>query len=369
LPKQAVDEIVADYHEYISDGLAAGRSEEDVIAALGDPVKLARELKAQANYKQWQDRRSFGNLLRVVSSVAGLGLLNMLLLVPFMIYLLVLTAGYVISGALTVAGLVALVVFGGHHLFGTPSLDGHPINIVIGDRGGSAASAAAAPGTVLNADGTNANLTKALDGIHELRIVGDRYVIDLAEDSKLSMVTTHGAVEMRKEDGNLTLETVGLDTKNVLVKANDGSYSIARDDVIALDLKSDEGARVSLARTGKDAKSVVWDIKDNDGDRVKITQGEHGKGRMIINSGGSMVSIDDGQISVNGEKQHVEVSANDGVVVSNVKSSLGVLLLPIGLAGLLLCVWLTRLTWRGLARYVKQQIDRVSSSLDRDSST
>ncbi len=368
LPKQAVDEIVADYHEYISDGLAAGRSEEDVIAALGDPVKLARELKAQANYKQWQDRRSFGNLLRVVGSVAGLGLLNMLLLVPFMVYLLVLTAGYVISGALTVAGLVALVVFGGHHLFGTPSLDGHPINIVIGDRAGSAASAAAAASAALDSTDADANLAKALDGIHELRVVGDRYVIDLGEDSKLSMVTTHGAVEMRKEDGNLSLEAVGLDSKNMLVKADDGSYSIARADVIALDLKSDEGASVSLARTGKDAKSVVWDIKNNDGDRVKLTQGMNGKGRMIVHSGDSMVSIDGGQVSINDGKQHVEVSADDGVVVSKVKSSLGLLLLPIGIAGLLLCVWLTRMTWRGLARYVKQQIDRVSSSLDRDSS-
>jgi uncharacterized membrane protein len=91
LPRQAVDEIIADYHEYIGDALAAGRREEEVIAALGDPVKLARELKAQANYRQWQDRRSFGNLIRVIVSISGLGLLNVLLLVPFMIYLVLLT--------------------------------------------------------------------------------------------------------------------------------------------------------------------------------------------------------------------------------------------------------------------------------------
>ncbi|HEY1997992.1 DUF1700 domain-containing protein, partial [Paraburkholderia sp.] len=106
LPKQAVDEIVADYHEYIGDALAAGRREEDVIAALGDPVKLARELKAQANYRQWQKRRSVGNLIRVIVSIAGLGLLNVLLLVPFMLYLVVLTAGYLVFAGLSIAGIV-----------------------------------------------------------------------------------------------------------------------------------------------------------------------------------------------------------------------------------------------------------------------
>jgi uncharacterized membrane protein len=362
LPKQAVDEIVADYHEYIGDALAAGRREEDVIAALGDPVKLARELKAQANYRQWQDRRSFGNLLRVVGSVAGLGLLNMLLLVPFMVYLLVLTAGYVISGALTVAGLVALVVFGGHHLFGTPSLQGHPVKIDIVEPAASATSAASAS----HPADANANLVNALDEIHELRIVGDRYVIDLGEDSKLSMVTTHGAVEMRKEDGKLSLEAIGVDG-SVLTKADDGTYSIARDDVIALDLKSDSGAKVSLARTGKDAKSVVWDVKNSDGDRVKLTQGEHGQSRMIVRSGDSTVSIGGGEVAVNDGHGSVRVSTDDhDVTVSKWKSSTGVLLLPVGIAGLLLCVWLTRITWRGLARYVKQQIDRVSSSIERD---
>lgn len=120
LPTSAIDEIVADYREYIGDAMAAGRSEDAVIAALGDPVKLARELKAQASYRQWEAQRSFGNLMRVVLSVAGLGLLQLLLLGPFLLYLLMLTVGYVASSALTVAGLCSLVMLGGHSLFGWP---------------------------------------------------------------------------------------------------------------------------------------------------------------------------------------------------------------------------------------------------------
>ena len=85
LPKHEVDEIVADYREYIGDAIAAGRNEEEVIAALGDPFKLARELRAQAKYRQWENHRSLSNLMRVVISIAGLGVMNFLLFFPFLI--------------------------------------------------------------------------------------------------------------------------------------------------------------------------------------------------------------------------------------------------------------------------------------------
>jgi len=41
-------------------------------------------------------------------------------------------------------------------------------------------------------------------------------------------------------------------------------------------------------------------------------------------------------------------------------------MLPIGVLGLLFWVWLTRMSWRAVTRYVKRQIDVVSASLDRD---
>jgi hypothetical protein len=34
--------------------------------------------------------------------------------------------------------------------------------------------------------------------------------------------------------------------------------------------------------------------------------------------------------------------------------------------GLLLCIWLTRVTWRAVSRYVKRQFDVISASLDRE---
>ncbi|WP_323119244.1 DUF1700 domain-containing protein [Burkholderia alba] len=360
MPKQAVDEIVADYHEYISDALAAGRNEEDVVAALGDPLKLARELKAQANYRQWQNRRSFANLMRVVASIAGLGLLHMLLLVPFMLYLLVLTLGYVVSVALTVAGLVALVVFGGHQLFGTPSLKSLPLIVDIDSHGSST--------DVVDTKGDSQTVTNALKDIGDLRIDGDRFVLALKRGSKASIVLRNGAIDMHNRDGKVSVDALGAGADQMLATAKDNTYSIPRDDVIALDLKTEDGASVSFARTGKGATSVVWDIKDEDGDRVELAGDPQGNNHMSVKSGDSSVSIHNNQLSVDSGSQHVQVMAPMGLKLISMAPSYSLAMLPAGLLGLLLCVWLTRVTWRALARYVKRQIDAVSASLDREPS-
>ena len=42
MPQDAIDDIVADYEEHFEAGLAEGRSEEEVAAALGNPSRLAR---------------------------------------------------------------------------------------------------------------------------------------------------------------------------------------------------------------------------------------------------------------------------------------------------------------------------------------
>jgi uncharacterized membrane protein len=44
LPSPLADDIVEDYDVHFVQGAAAGRSESDVAAALGDPVSLAWEL-------------------------------------------------------------------------------------------------------------------------------------------------------------------------------------------------------------------------------------------------------------------------------------------------------------------------------------
>ncbi|MEE3156194.1 MAG: DUF1700 domain-containing protein, partial [Pseudomonadota bacterium] len=41
LPREDVDDILSDYAEHFEAGMAEGRSEEAIAAALGDPARLA----------------------------------------------------------------------------------------------------------------------------------------------------------------------------------------------------------------------------------------------------------------------------------------------------------------------------------------
>jgi uncharacterized membrane protein len=367
MPKQAVDEIIADYHEYIGDALAAGRREEDVIAALGDPVKLARELKAQANYRQWQNRRSFGNLIRVIVSISGLGLLNVLLLVPFMLYLVLLTAAYVVSTGLTIAGLVGVLALSSHHFFGTTMRDALPFSFSSSeheknpqDAGASGASASQAAND--DNDDSDSDSDDAPGNLKDLKIVGNRFVFDLQDGSKLSLVTHSGVIGMRRdEDGKLRFESTSDEARHMLTKNSDGTWSVARDDVVALDLKDDDGNRVSVARSGKDGKSMVWDVSGDDGDNVKVEQDEQGQSKHVtVHSGSDSVEIGGGKVDIDDGHDVIRVHASQS------EYTYAIVMFPIGVIGLLLCIWLTRVTWRAVSRYVKRQFDVISASLDRE---
>lgn len=376
LPKRDVDEIVADYREYIGDALSAGRTEEDVIAALGEPEKLARELKAQANFRQWEERRSFGNLMRVVGSIAGLGLLHLVLLVPFLLYMLVLTLGYVFFGALTVAGLVTLVAFGSHYVFGTPVPGVLPF-------GGGAAQLGAA-GASGKADGKGATDGKAaqtgkiaqdpksasaaaadaLNDAKELRVEGERYVLDLHHGSRVSIVTRKGVIDARKQGGKLSIDATGDGARELLTTGKDDTLGIARADVIALDLKSANGDQMTVANTGGSVPGV--NVPGIAGGNVQMTPDGRGGMNLSVTNGENSVSIVGGRITVDNGKQHVSVAAPAGFALGGIAFGYGLAMLPIGIVGLLVCVWLTRVTWRALGRYVRRRIDAVSAKLERE---
>jgi uncharacterized membrane protein len=82
LPPQTIDEIVADYETHFADGEAAGRSEAEVADALGDPGRLARELRAEIGLKRWEAERSPSGAAAAVFAVLGLGALDLFILLP-----------------------------------------------------------------------------------------------------------------------------------------------------------------------------------------------------------------------------------------------------------------------------------------------
>ena len=84
LPPQTIADIVADYETHFADGEAAGRSEEEVARALGDPGRLARELRAEIGLKRWEEERSPSGAASAIFAVLGLGALDLLILLPLL---------------------------------------------------------------------------------------------------------------------------------------------------------------------------------------------------------------------------------------------------------------------------------------------
>ncbi|WP_304171489.1 DUF1700 domain-containing protein [Phenylobacterium aquaticum] len=85
LPQKAIDDIAADYEAHFAEGEAAGRSEADVASALGDPGRLARELRAEADLKRWEENRNPSAAANAVFAVLGLGALDVLILLPILL--------------------------------------------------------------------------------------------------------------------------------------------------------------------------------------------------------------------------------------------------------------------------------------------
>ena len=85
LPAREVDDILADYVAYFDEARASGRSEEEVAAALGDPRRLARELRAETGLRRWENHRSLSNSATALLALGGLAAVDILFLLPLLL--------------------------------------------------------------------------------------------------------------------------------------------------------------------------------------------------------------------------------------------------------------------------------------------
>jgi uncharacterized membrane protein len=109
LPAHEIDDIFADYTAYFDEAHASGRSEEAVSAALGDPRRLARELRAETGLRRWENHRSLGNSASALLALGGLAAVDILLPpLLFAVTISVLVIGLVIF-VLGIVGIGALL--------------------------------------------------------------------------------------------------------------------------------------------------------------------------------------------------------------------------------------------------------------------
>ena len=110
LPTATATDIIADYETHFDDGLAAGRTEAEVAAALGDPVRLARELKAEAGIQRWHQEKNPSAAAGAVFAVLGLGAIDILILLPIAMGVVGTIFGFFIDAiALFIGGGVVMV--------------------------------------------------------------------------------------------------------------------------------------------------------------------------------------------------------------------------------------------------------------------
>lgn len=105
-----IGDIVSDYERHFADGAADGRSEDEISAALGDPARLARELRAEVGFRRWEENRSAGNFMGVVLALLGLATIDFIILLPFLCFLAALFFGLAV-------GCLGMVVGGAFLLF------------------------------------------------------------------------------------------------------------------------------------------------------------------------------------------------------------------------------------------------------------
>lgn len=97
LPPETIEDYVADYAAHFDEGVAAGRSEADVAAGLGDPARLARELKAEVGLKRWEAERNPSAAATAIFGLLGLGAIDVLILMPVLLPILGVLLGFAIT--------------------------------------------------------------------------------------------------------------------------------------------------------------------------------------------------------------------------------------------------------------------------------
>lgn len=347
LPRQTVSEILSDYIEYFGDALRDGRSEAEICAALGDPRRLAKELRVQTLYRTWENQRNFGNLFRTIGAIAGLGALNFIVAIPFMLYLCLLTCLLVASGMVCFAGLLLVVVWLANITTGWPPLN----NIdVLSDTSALVITAPKQGGELSEAEYARLAALTDAQRLHEPATLLDAakhhcedVVVQLKPNDTVTVIDRQSQIVVLKADGNK------------LVRVNDGppldlqeDYRIDRRQVRTLKLNGADGSQFTVTGHVVDAQIDWYSIV-----RAGIAKQIH------------VPKADDYALMYSRDDDN-KISFHTGAQerISKLVLKYGVGLLMFGLALTLLLLWLARLTWRLAARYVRWQFYRLKGQIE-----
>ncbi|ASS74000.1 hypothetical protein CIG75_02730 [Tumebacillus algifaecis] len=109
VPDKERKELLADYEEHFYLATAEGKTEEDIVRALGSPKHIARELTATYHVEQAETKFSPSTILRAIFAVVSLGFFNLVFVLgPFFALIAVLVSLYVTAFSLIVVPVASL---------------------------------------------------------------------------------------------------------------------------------------------------------------------------------------------------------------------------------------------------------------------
>lgn len=109
MPAESIATITSDYESYFADGLQAGRSETSLTLALGDPCRIAAELRLDATARQWEAARTVRSGVRTVVAAVSLLTVDVLSLLPVGLAVLLCALGLFGAFVVLLAGGFVLV--------------------------------------------------------------------------------------------------------------------------------------------------------------------------------------------------------------------------------------------------------------------
>jgi uncharacterized membrane protein len=105
LPPDVQAKTLGYYDQRFVDGIALGRSEQEVAGELDDPRKIAMTLRTSAHLDKLDQKKHPANLLRMLFSGVGLTIFNLFMIVPAIVYSALLFALYVAALAFYLSGV------------------------------------------------------------------------------------------------------------------------------------------------------------------------------------------------------------------------------------------------------------------------
>ena len=104
-------EILGDYEEHFRFGLAAGKTEEEICEALGQPKAIAKAYRAETLVARAKSDKSVGNIMRALIAVVSLGFFNLVFVSGIFFGLAGTLIGFWGAGiGITFGGLAVLIV-------------------------------------------------------------------------------------------------------------------------------------------------------------------------------------------------------------------------------------------------------------------